>query len=188
MGNRRDLTEEEFNSLLAWLDPDREQAAKKYQTIYHGLTRFFAIKGCREPEEAADETVNRVARKADTVSANYQGNPAYYFYGVAKKVLLECQRAKVEFVALPFDLSAPETHEPADKLEFDCLEHCLQKLTPARRHIVRRYYDAEARAATREALAKLLGVTPNALRVKVFRIMSELEECMSKCLRRGGPA
>lgn len=188
MGTRRNLTEEELNNLLAWLDPNREGAARKYQTIHQRLTKIFAVKGCREPEELADETINRVARKADKVAENYQGDPANYFFGVAKKVFLEYQRIKVEFVPVPFNLSAPETHEAADKLEFECLEHCLQKLIPAKRQIVRRYYDAGAGADAREALAKLLGVKPNALRVKVFRIMSELEECMNKCLHRGGPA
>lgn len=188
MGNRRDLTEEELNNLLAWLDPDRERAARKYQTIYRGLTKIFAIKGCKEPEELADETINRVARKASEVAANYQGDPTNYFFGVAKKVLLEHQRIKVEFVPLPFNLSALETHELADKLEFECLDHCLQKLTPTKRQIVRRYYDVEAGADAREAFAKFLGIKPNALRVKVFRIISELEECMDKCLQRGGPA
>lgn len=187
MVKKWDLTEEAFNDLLAWLDPNRERAARRYRTIHLGLTKIFTLRGCREPEDLADETINRVARKVKEVATNYHGDPANYFFGVAKKVFLEYQRERVEFVRLPFDLAATDAGAEGEQLEFECLEHCLQLLTPAERQIVREYYGPGVKATTREKLARLLGIKSNALRVKVFRIISKLEECMDKCLKRGSP-
>ena len=63
------LTKEAFDSLLSWLDPDREWAGEKYEVIRARLIKVFAYRGCHTPEELADETINRVAKKIDEVSA-----------------------------------------------------------------------------------------------------------------------
>src|SRR4029434_1975050 len=57
------LTPEAFDSLLAAFDPNRESAAQKYLEIRGNLVRFFEWRGCPFPEDHADETFNRVARK-----------------------------------------------------------------------------------------------------------------------------
>ncbi len=88
------LTQEAFDALLAWLDPDREAAALKYETVRLRLIKIFACRGCSEAEDLADETINRVTSKLPEIQASYTGEPARYFYGVANKIHLEYTRRK----------------------------------------------------------------------------------------------
>jgi hypothetical protein len=86
--------QESFDRLLAWLDGNNELAKKKYENLRYSLIKMFTSRGCIDAEELADETINRVARQVKTVGGNYVGDPAYYFYGVAKKVYLEYLKGK----------------------------------------------------------------------------------------------
>src|SRR5262245_20430567 len=56
-------TKEEFDCLLAYLSPDREEAGKEYETLRRKLIKLFQYRGCHSPEELADETINRIAKK-----------------------------------------------------------------------------------------------------------------------------
>jgi DNA-directed RNA polymerase specialized sigma24 family protein len=96
---RKPPTQEAFDKLLEWLDPDRERAAEKYQKIHTRLIGIFSNHGCADPEKLADETIDRVIAKMDSLSVNYEGEPTRYFYGVARNILKE-------------DLKRRNTHEP----------------------------------------------------------------------------
>ena len=52
------LTQESFDALLNWLDPRREEAGQKYEDIRLRLIKIFTCRGCLEPEDLADETIN----------------------------------------------------------------------------------------------------------------------------------
>ena len=71
-----DLTQAAFDSLLEWLDPDRARSGEKYEKIRLRLIKIFACRGCSIPEELADRTIDRVARKVGEVSHDYEGDPA----------------------------------------------------------------------------------------------------------------
>ena len=86
------LTQESFDKLLAWLHPNREQAGQKYEGIYHELIKLFLRWGSQEPEEDADATINRVACEIDAIEKEYTGDPASYFYTVARSVYVENHR------------------------------------------------------------------------------------------------
>src|SRR6266550_5419038 len=88
------LTRESFDSLLAWLDSERDEAGRKYEEIRLRLIKIFVCRGCHEPEDLADETINRVSKKLREIESTYLGNPALYFYGVANKVHLEYLRRR----------------------------------------------------------------------------------------------
>src|ERR687885_224752 len=92
MNRDRVLTQAAFDSLLAWLDADRDQAGEKYECIRLRLIKIFTCRGRPDAEELADETINRVTLKATQVAKDYVGDPALYFYGVAQKVFLESVR------------------------------------------------------------------------------------------------
>jgi RNA polymerase sigma factor (sigma-70 family) len=188
MNDKRELSEEEFRDLLYWLAPDPEQAQREYLTIYRGLIKLFINRGCYEPEECADITINRVAKKAKALAEEYEGRPAHYFFGVAKKVYLEYRRKKVDFEELPAQLSAPTAPEASDEMKFECLDRCMLELNPSEREILLHYYHVTAGAKQREALANRLKIKTNTLRVKVFRLISDLEDCMNKCLGQEGVA
>ena len=63
MGRESDLSQEAFDRLLAWLNPNRALAGEKYEEIRRRLIKIFTCRGCTCPEVLADETINRVARK-----------------------------------------------------------------------------------------------------------------------------
>jgi RNA polymerase sigma factor (sigma-70 family) len=177
------LTQEAFDDFLGWLDTDRERAGKKYEEIRRKLIKVFVCRGCTVAEELADETINRVAKKVPTLKDNYVGDPTNYFYGVAHNVHLEYLRKKREAA----NAAPPPSPEPYDEseLEYQCLEHCMEKLPPENRTLILQYYNEEKRAKIdyRKKLAERLGIELNALRIRAYRIRAELYECIRECLR-----
>ena len=83
------LTKEAFDALLGWLDPNREVAGQKYEDIRRRLITIFSCRGCAEPEDLADETINRVIRRAQQMVDTYHGEPLPYFITVAHNLYLE---------------------------------------------------------------------------------------------------
>src|SRR5262245_65972612 len=83
------LTPASFDSLLAQLGPDRESAARAYLELRRALFIFFATRGAASPDEMADETINRVARRLSEGERITTENPSNYFYGVARNVWRE---------------------------------------------------------------------------------------------------
>ena len=83
------LTKEALDKLLACLDQNREQAASRYEIIRRKLMKYFECRGCCSPEDLADETINRVARRIYEGKEIWTSEPANYFYGVARNVLKE---------------------------------------------------------------------------------------------------
>src|SRR5262249_34915539 len=67
VGSRKEweLTPEAFSKLLAELTPDPEVAGEKYEDLRGQLIKFFEWRGLLFPDQHADETLNRVARKID---------------------------------------------------------------------------------------------------------------------------
>ena len=175
------LSQEAFDALLAWLDSDREQAALKYEKIRRSLIKMFTDRGCLEPEDLADETINRVTHKLKGIEKYFTGDPALYFYGVANYVLMERLRKK-----LPQVVTTPPNDANRIELEYNCLERCIDRLTKNDRDSLLRYYGPEDRNETehRRALAEELGIGPNALRIRVHRIRQTLKECVAKCVER----
>jgi len=173
------LTQEAFDNLLAFLGSTPEEAGKKYEEIRRRLIKIFASRGCTKPEELVDETIDRVARKASELAPTYEGDPALYFYGVARWVYLEWIKKK-PVAAMPPEPDANEDHER----ELDCLEKCAELLPPEQSAFIRDYYreDQSAKREPRRALAERLGIGINALRLRAFRIRAELQKCVIACL------
>jgi DNA-directed RNA polymerase specialized sigma24 family protein len=173
------LTKESFDALLAWLDPERDEAGRKYEGIRLRLIKIFVCRGCYEPEDLADETINRVSKKLKEIESTYSGEPARYFYGVANKVHLEYIRRK----PVPIPPTPPDSSDDIEK-QFACLERCMQDLTPNNRVLVLQYYQEEKRAKIdhRKKLADQLGIALNALRIRACRIRASLQQCVQTCV------
>lgn len=174
------LTQESFESLLTWLDPNREVAGQKYEEIRTRLIKIFACRGCYEPEDLADETINRVTNKLEEIEATFIGARARYFYGVANKVHLEYLRRKP---APPLP-AATGTSDEAER-QYRCLDRCVGRLPPENRNLVLQYYQEEKQAKIehRKQLADGLGIALNALRIRAHRIRLSLQDCVNECLR-----
>jgi len=179
MNKNWSLSQEAFDALLDWLDSDRELAGIKYEQIRSRLIKIFTGRGCIDPEELADETINRVTSKLSEIQQEFTGDPALYFYGVAKLVYMEYLRRKT-----PQPQSAPIDSVRAE-LEYSCLERCIARLSEEDRALLLKDYGAkgQTQAERRKALADELGITLNALRIRVYRIRTALKECIEKCIQ-----
>jgi DNA-directed RNA polymerase specialized sigma24 family protein len=185
------ITQEAFDNLLDWLDSNREQAAQKYEKIRTRLIKIFACRGCGEADDLADETINRVTAKVDSIASSYTGDPALYFYGVAQKVHLEYLRSR-PVLQEPFEagheMKSRNVMESDDDIEqeYACLEQCIDKLPLESRRLVLEYYREEKRAKInrRRKLAEELGIAVNALRIRAHRIRLQLQQCVLACLEQ----
>jgi DNA-directed RNA polymerase specialized sigma24 family protein len=179
MKKREPPSEDAFEKLLSWLDSDREEAGRKYTRIHLRIIRIFSAKGCCDAEEIADETFNVVSRKIDWLIANYVGDPALYFMGVARKLYQEWMKRRIPQPPLP-DAASPEVER-----ECFCLEQCMEEvLSSDERTLALRYHPPERKQTIpeRKRLAEELGITVNALRIRVHHIKARLEPCITACL------
>jgi DNA-directed RNA polymerase specialized sigma24 family protein len=178
------LTQESFDRLLAWLHSDCEQAGKKYEEVRSKLVRGFMSHGCPVSEELADETINRVARRLPEIEKTYVGEPMRYFYRVAHYIHLEYLRKESEVAPLPpGELSLRENSDNIEP-EYECLERCLQQLTPRNRELVLQYYQGEkgVKIEARKVLAQSLNIKLPALRLQAHRIRTNMKKCIQECL------
>jgi DNA-directed RNA polymerase specialized sigma24 family protein len=179
-----DINQEQFDRLLGWLDPDRERAGLKYESIRKRLIKIFVCRGSKTPEELADKTINRTARKLPEIQAEYIGDPAHYFCGVASNVFLESlKKERTSAARLPLQSTA----DHVDEGDYACLEKCVDKLSDSERNLVLAYYQHEKHAKIdhRKSLAEQLGIGMNALRIRACRIRAALQECVELCRNEG---
>lgn len=179
---------ENFQEILAWLNPDREVAATMYVQLRHDLAKIFTFRGCTDPEGLTDEVFDRVAKKVLEVRPTYIGDPRLYFRAVANNLVKEDQkRARTQVSLEEPELREPATTESdeddAEDME-ECLRSCLQKLNAENRKLIVNYYAKEKQAKIdhRSELAQQFGISVETLRVKVYRIRVSLQGCIERCL------
>lgn len=169
-----------FDTFLRWLGPDPETAGQKYESIRSRLIMMFLARRCVCPEELADATFERVAQKLTHVTDSFTGDPALYFYGVAKKIYLEYQRkiTAAHSGTNFFYESRTDNEELEDMLKH--LDEALNTIPKSDRELILRYYSGNKRRkiTERRALAHQFGLRPNALRLRVFRIRREIKNHM----------
>src|SRR5678816_520028 len=86
-------TPEVFHRLLAWLDEGADSDGQKYLEMRQLLVAYFDRKNCLTPDDLADETLNRVARRLEEEGMIESEAPAKYCYTVARYVFLESLRS-----------------------------------------------------------------------------------------------
>lgn len=188
-------TPEAFAQLLAWLDEGTDSHGERYLATRRRLVSYFARKNCRTPDDLADETLNRVARRLQEEGGITEAPPAQFCYITARFVFLEHLRSfdrKVTDLsggsegAQRIEPSTPATFDvEATTSEMDCLERCLQQLPLGDRDLLLSYYsgDGRARIDGRKAMAERLSMTVNALTIKASRLRAKLETCVHGCVR-----
>jgi len=177
------INEESFESLLAWLDPDREIAGQKYEVIRAGLIRIFVSKGLSDAEDLADETINRVMKRLPEIRDTYVGDRARYFHGVARFIIREVGRRK-EIAVEVMPVSPIEDEDHSD--EYDCLVKCLRFLPPEKRELILDYYiyDGRDKIEQHQRMASERGITDGALRGQTHQVRRTLETCIKQCIDR----
>jgi DNA-directed RNA polymerase specialized sigma24 family protein len=181
---RWSLTREALARLLERLDGDPEAAALRYEALRVRLIDYFDWKGAQRPEVAADETLDRMARRLDEGEAIERIEA--YAYGVARLVLLEHlrqqQREHRATAGAALELARPaDAHEDA---RIACLTFCLQQLPAEERALIVAYYEGAGRLhlESRKALATRLGIGYTTLKTRTHRLRIRLEACLRKCL------
>jgi DNA-directed RNA polymerase specialized sigma24 family protein len=181
------LTQEAFDRLLVALGGDRDSAAQKYLEIRSNLVRFFEWRGCSFPEDHADETINRIAKRVAEGEEilNYSG----YAVGVARLLLLEINKGRQrEQLALAEIGQASEVYEEHDDGEHRlvCLRSCLETLTTDNRALILQYYQGEKgeKIQNRKKLMDRLGIPVNTLRMRALRLREKLQSCVEECVGR----
>ena len=175
------ITQEQFDSLLSWLNSDREFAARKYETIRAGLVRIFVSKGFNDAEDLADETIDRVITRLPDIRETYEGEPSRYFHGVARNVLRETGRRK----EVTIEVSAVWVDPRPTTEEQECLTHCLQLLPKPKRELILEYllYEGHQKIEHHRQMAAELGITEGALRGRVHQVRIRVEDCVRQCAR-----
>jgi len=182
------ITPEAFDNLLAVFDSNRDSAAREYLKIRSNVVRFFEWRGCPFPEDHADETFNRVARKiADGEEIQ---KPSSYVMGVARFLVLEViksvsrQREAMDEYQQSYSEVADE---PESEARINCLQKCLQKLSSDNRELIIQYYQGDKREKieNRRKLGERLGVAINTLRMRAQRLRESLQGCVEECVNAG---
>jgi hypothetical protein len=185
MRRKNALTQEGLDNLLQWLSEDRDEAAKRYESIRVSLIKKFAWGRCSEPETLADEVFDIVARKLPALAEGYKGKPELYFYGVARNLIFQ-QDPPHQKVEIPENFE--DERDPVSEAEkikiIDCQLECLNGLKLAQRTLIIDYYRKGSlqNPEFRKDLAIKYSLEPVKLRVGVHRIRKRLSNCFDKCI------
>src|SRR5262245_34878937 len=180
-GRRWALTQDAFDGLLAVLGPDRENAGHRYVRIRRDLVRLFQWRGCATPDDYADETMNRCARKiAEGEEIRDIGT---YTIGVARMLLREMARDRARQMR-PLD-EVPELYALSEsdavelEMRVESLRRSLARLSGEEQYLIINYYegDKSERIRRRRMLMQTLGIPASTLRMRALRIREKLQMC-----------
>lgn len=186
------LTQESFDFLLARLDADREKAGLRYEALRLKLNYFFETRNCLIPELLVDETFNRLARKI--TSEKEILNLEAYTLTIARFVWLESRREEISISlesVFEDDDQQIATQRERDEIarlndedRLNLMQQCVLALPAPMRQILHDYYQGTGAAQSehRKQLAEKLGITENALYLKVFRVRQKLAATLAKKL------
>src|ERR1051325_826423 len=178
------LAQPSFQRLLVWLDHGVDSEGQRYLEMRQRLVSYFDRRNCSAPDELADETLNRVARRLEEAEVIESDAPARYCYITARFVFMEHLRETKradharDQIKRFHDNDRVLTNEAnvEKELRHRCLDACIGKLDSANRAIITRYYVGKERTKieNRRALAQSLGITMNALSIRACRIRGKL--------------
>lgn len=122
--------------------------------------------------------------KIPEMIATYVGEPAPFFFAVARNVAHEARRRK--------EIATDELPENADLIreitddKYECLLGCLRLLTADKQELIEDYYlyDGKDKIVHHRQMAKDRGITDGALRTRAHSIRVNLEKCVTKCMKR----
>jgi DNA-directed RNA polymerase specialized sigma24 family protein len=177
---KQEVTRERFEGFLDWLSPDRDRAGEEYERLRFRLCTFFSQRQCGFADELADETINRVILKS---SEEQIENKIAYCYGVARNVYRESlrkERPHLDIDDVTVATKAPE--EPSFSRE--CLDKCLEKLSPDNRNLLLDYFSEakQAKVELHRRISETLQTTQTALRMRVMRTKLKLKICVQECM------
>jgi RNA polymerase sigma factor (sigma-70 family) len=161
------------------LDEDAALAKERYELLRQRLNCYFRHRCFNDAEDLADEVISRVIRRLQEGAAVPKEAVPGFCYGVARMVALERWKQQAPTVDIPLDSLPVPANIGHDADTAILIEQFLSQLPADEREVVRDYYWED-----REELANRLGLTPNALRIRVFRITSYLRNRVTNWANR----
>ena len=180
------LTAANFKFLLAKLAPDSTQAGVRYEKLRARLIAFFLRRMLPAPEDLADETINRLARRL--FEGEEVASIEAYALGIARYVLKEqsvlaAREATSGNVLL--DNVSDSRHTIGDEAldqnrRLDAMEQCLALLAEEDVELLTSYYlvEGKGKIGARRLLAEARGITSGTLRNRIFWICDGLRHCI----------
>jgi DNA-directed RNA polymerase specialized sigma24 family protein len=181
VSRQRHITRESFALLLAALG-DTPPGGAHYEQLRAKLIFFFSRRLLAFPEDLADEVLDRLAYR---LSQHTEIASAEAFaLGIARHVAQEqnARKDQVQNVDHTFfdNILAPAV-TLSNEEEIVRMEQCLKKLPSSEAHLLGSYYCATGnnQIKARKSLAEALGISPVALRQRVFLARQRLRKCMT---------
>jgi DNA-directed RNA polymerase specialized sigma24 family protein len=168
-----------MNSGNDWLDPDPTRAEEKYRQLRRALIEYFARKRCIDPENLADEVFSRVIEQINKGTQIEKEDPRHFAYGVAKYVYYEYVRKDIRQEKTIEEISAFRPVTISNDSD-PCMKECLGELSPKEREMLERWFLDKDDGG----LEKEMGISRNAVRIRIHRIKERLETCYDECNER----
>ncbi|HMS41293.1 MAG TPA: hypothetical protein PKE69_13770 [Pyrinomonadaceae bacterium] len=179
-----EVTPENFEIFLRWLNPQIEKAGDEYERLRFRLITFFTSRRCIYADELADVTLNRTIEKVTQLNAETIENKTSYVYAIAKYVYLESLRKEKSFLEIEDKHFTAKPFQEED-VSGICLDKCLGNLEFDQRKFILEYF-SESKAqkiALHKKTADNLEISPTALRMKASRIKQKLSVCVKDCIK-----
>lgn len=165
-----------FGEFLRRVEPRCPTSEERYKQLRLKLVKFFSWKGCEDAEGLSDETISRFVKNLGereiATAITYS-----VVYAIAVNLYREYSRTKKKENRVYIESDEPAPSRPED---IDCRAECLQRLPREHLMLLEDYYSGQSR----ENVAQALGISINALRLKVHRLKAQLQSCYQDCVRK----
>jgi RNA polymerase sigma factor (sigma-70 family) len=169
---------------------DDQGIVELFESMRDKMVIFFEVRHCIDPEELADETLERVLQKL--CQGTEVSDLIRYSYGVAKNIFhehLRRERAKQKYVEAEKHRSGPDPSDDTDdaalrEQRLQYLEDCLARLSEQGRSLLSEYYKftGQLKLDHRKKMAEELNISREALTLRVFHLKRKLKKCINDCL------
>lgn len=188
METRERATSEGLELLLSIISSDASDAGERYELLRLKTLRFFQWKGAADAEELTDETMLRVGKKLGEGAPVGKAEIGPYVRGVARMIFLESLRHEERDRRLRehADFLRRVEVDVEKERRIECLEKCLTDLDSDGRELILGYYSegGDGKIEQRKRLARSLGISMTALRIRAHRLRERLSSNVLKCLEQ----
>lgn len=178
-----EISRDEFDTLLAWFDPDRIRAAEKYENTRAKVVWMLERNGCpsAHSDELADVTLSIAGRWLGRGRTIESGG---FFGGVARKVLSEHRKRLNRSVFLESVREPEVLDDPTDSLSRDeqdgYLAAAMLQLNSDERQLLVAYENARSSRGGSVAFARQRDKSVGALYIEVHRVRLKLRQLLLK--------
>jgi hypothetical protein len=173
----------DFTKFLEFLSPDPDEAGQRYLQLHHQLVGFFTRREDVDPDEAADLTLDRAAKKIAEGADVPEIKP--FCFGIARYIKMERARADWRITEAAREFMRVILDRSDEELEriYRSLLPCFEQLSADEKELMIGYchiLQGREKAEERRRLAERRKSTMLGLRMRVTRIRTALEKCVKK--------